>query len=59
MNKIKQIREGLSLTQEELASRARVNRCYISELENGRRNPTLKTLKKLAKALNCNVGDLV
>ncbi|HHW89647.1 MAG TPA: helix-turn-helix transcriptional regulator [Clostridiales bacterium] len=59
MYKIKQMREELGLTQEDLANRARVNRCYISELENGRRNPTLKTLKKLAKALNCKVGDLV
>jgi transcriptional regulator with XRE-family HTH domain len=33
-----------------------VNRSYLSHLENGRRNPTLATLERLAKILNVAPG---
>lgn len=59
MYKIKQMREKQGLTQKDLANRSKVNRCYLSELENGHRNPTLKILQKLANALGCEVKDLL
>ncbi|MBI2260706.1 MAG: helix-turn-helix transcriptional regulator [Caulobacterales bacterium] len=42
-------REGLS--QEELAFRAGMKRSYLSDLERGTRNPTVRALGRLAEAL--------
>lgn len=42
-------REGLS--QEELAFRASMKRSYLSDLERGTRNPSVRALGRLADAL--------
>lgn len=39
-------------TQEQLAFEAGVKRAYLSEIEGGKRNPTLDVVEKLAKALS-------
>ena len=41
-----------NLTQKELAARTGIDQADISKLENGRANPSIKTLQRLAKALN-------
>lgn len=50
------LRTGLSQT--ELAERAGVKQTYIYELEYGTTNLTIKTLDKMAKALNVDIRDL-
>jgi transcriptional regulator with XRE-family HTH domain len=47
------------MTQAELAKRARLSPGYIARLETGRSDPTLTTLKALAKALRVSVGSLL
>ncbi len=42
-------REGLS--QEELAFRAGMKRSYLSDLERGTRNPSVRALGRIAEAL--------
>ena len=49
-------RIAAGLTQTAVAKRSGVNRSYLSHLENGRRNPTLATLERLAKILNVAPG---
>ena len=44
-------REGLGLSQEDLADRAGIHRTYVSQLERGLKSPTLNILMKIAKAL--------
>lgn len=44
------LRSKAGWTQEELADECGLHATEISHLESGRRNPTLKTTKKLAKA---------
>ncbi len=44
-------RHVLGLSQEELASRAGLNRTYVTDVERGSRNLSLSTLEKLATAL--------
>ena len=57
--RIRELREAMKMTQEELADKSGVSRGTISALENGSmRNTTSKTLLKLAQALNTSV-DLI
>ena len=52
-------REHRNLTQAELARRSKVNRVQIIDIEAGRKTGSVKTLRKLAHALNINIDDLV
>ena len=45
-------RTELGLSQEELGYRAKVHRTYVSDIERGARNPTVKVIWKLALALD-------
>lgn len=56
---IKEIRKSKGLTQEELSKKSGVKREYISQIENNRNSPNLRTLQKLAKALGVKVSDLL
>lgn len=57
--KIKELREAMKMTQEELAKKSGVSRGTISALENGiDRTTTSKTLVKLAKALDTTVDRI-
>jgi transcriptional regulator with XRE-family HTH domain len=49
----------LGISQEELAERTDLHRTYIADLERGARNPTLLTIKKLAKGLGVSTADLL
>ncbi|MGV9009958.1 helix-turn-helix domain-containing protein [Brevundimonas sp.] len=48
---VRALRKGASLSQEELAFRAGLKRTYLSDLERGTRNPSVKCLGRLAEAL--------
>ena len=57
--KIKERREFLKMSQEELAERSEVSRATISSLENNsERNTSTKILKRIASALETTVGEL-
>lgn len=45
-------RKALGLSQEQLALDAGMKRSYVSELERGLRNPTVRALGRLAEALD-------
>lgn len=52
-------REEINMTQPELAKMANLSQGYVSELENGKYNPTAPTLLRLAKALRMSVSELI
>ena len=57
--KIKELREAMKMTHEELAEKSGVSRGTISALENGiDRTTTSKTLVKLAQALDTTVDRI-
>lgn len=57
--KIKEVRESLGMTQEELAEKSGVSRGTISALENNSQKTTsTKTLLKLARALGKSIDDI-
>jgi len=57
--RIKQIRREKKLTQEELATRADVNRSYLSVIENSHSSPTVDVLERLAQALEVSLWTLL
>ena len=59
-NNIKKLREAKGLSQEKLARLADVANNTLIKMESGEnQNPTLVTLKKVAKALVVSVDDLI
>jgi len=57
--RLKNLREARGLSQQELSRLSGVAYGYISDLENNKCNPSLRTLEKLAMALDVNVTDLI
>jgi len=57
---IRELRAAKGMTQVQLAKRAKVTRGYLAQLEAGHKtNPSLPTLRKLAKALDVPVTELL
>jgi transcriptional regulator with XRE-family HTH domain len=52
-------REVLGISQEEVASRAGLHRTYISDVERGARNLSVKSLSKISYALNLSSSSVV
>ena len=56
-NKVRKERAKLGLSQEGLAYKAEVDRTYVTDVENGRRNVSLEILERLIKALNVSFTE--
>ena len=57
--KIKAIRERKGLSVRALAAKAKMSFTYLSNVENGKADPSLSTLKRIAKTLKVKVADLL
>ena len=55
--KIKQMRNQLGLTQEDLADRCELTKGYISQLENNLNSPSIATLTDILVALGSNLSE--
>ena len=55
---VRKARETKQLTQEKLAEFASLDPTYISGIERGLRNPGIKNVAKIAKALGITTSDL-
>ncbi|MGN1298138.1 MAG: helix-turn-helix transcriptional regulator [Clostridia bacterium] len=55
---LKELREKNNMTQKDVAEELKVNKNYISMLENGTRNPSDKMKNHLAKLYKCSVVDI-
>lgn len=56
---LKKLRIKKDISQIELARILGVDRSFVSNIENGKTNPTLATIAKLAKAVGASVNDLL
>lgn len=56
---VRNLRFRLGISQEELANRANLHRTYIAGVEGGTRNVTLKSVEKLARALEVSIPALL
>ncbi|MBK5914698.1 helix-turn-helix domain-containing protein [Rhodocyclus purpureus] len=55
---LKAWREHRGLTQEALAAQAGISKAYLCQIETGKREGSVKTLRALAKALSVALDDL-
>ena len=55
---VRYMRTQRGSTQEEVAHRAGVHVTYLSGIERGLRNPSLKNIRAIAKALDSSTADL-
>lgn len=57
--KVKKFRKENDLTQEDLAVKIGVSPAYVGFIEQGKRNPSMKTADKIARALKVSLKDLL
>ena len=58
-NNVKKIRKLKKLTLKETAKKTGVSHQMISQIETGKKHPSLETLIKIADAFDCSLDDLV
>jgi transcriptional regulator with XRE-family HTH domain len=56
---VKSLRTEQGMTQEDLAFRTGLHRTYISDIERGSRNISLKSISVIAKALGVSLPNLM
>jgi transcriptional regulator with XRE-family HTH domain len=56
---LKKLRIKKDISQIELARILGVDRSFVSNVENGKNNPTLSTLRKIASALGVSTSELL
>lgn len=55
--RVKDLRNKIGISQEELAEIAGLDRTYITSVECGKRNISIVNIEKLAKALNVSLAE--
>jgi len=55
--RIRELRNELGISQEALANKAEIDRTYVTDVENGRRNISIENLYKLVNALEIEFKD--
>ena len=55
---LKQIRTAKGISQGEISRNLVVDKSFVSNIENGKTNPTLSTIAKIAKAIGVSVSEL-
>lgn len=56
--RIQYLRSNRKMSQEDLALECEINKNYLSDLERGCRNPTVKVLAKIARGLGVSLSEL-
>jgi len=55
--RIRELRNEIGISQEALANKAEIDRTYVTDVENGRRNISIENLEKLVNALEIQFKD--
>lgn len=56
--KIRELRKKQEISQEKLAELVKIDYSYLNEIEAGKRNPSLKVVSKLSRALKVSLPEL-
>jgi len=57
--KLRKLRKSKGFTQVKLAEKAKIDFSYLNLIEGGKRNPTLKVIAKIARALGARLEELL
>jgi CheY-like chemotaxis protein/DNA-binding XRE family transcriptional regulator len=57
-SELRRRRKDLGLSQEEFGERANLHRTYVSDVEAGKRNPSLQSMQRLAVAVGASIGSV-
>lgn len=57
-NPVKVLRKYRGMTQTDLANKAGISRPYLTEIETGKKDGSIRAMRSLADALGVNVGML-
>lgn len=57
--RIKDLREARGWSQREFSQVIGMNKTYIGDIELGKRNPTLKSMERIAGGFGLRVGELL
>jgi transcriptional regulator with XRE-family HTH domain len=58
-NELRKAREAAELSQEELSFEAKLDRTYISQLENNKKSPTVDVLFRICDALGIAASEFI
>jgi transcriptional regulator with XRE-family HTH domain len=56
--RVRELRQKVGLSQEELGFKAKLHRTYIGSIERGEQNVSVDNIGRLAKALKVSLSDL-
>ena len=56
--RLRQLRDGIGISQENFAASISMDRTYYSSVENGKRNVSLENIKKIADGFNMSISEL-
>ena len=55
--RVKELRLQKGISQEKLANIAGLDRTYMTQVENGKRNLTIEKIRQICKGLNISLSD--
>lgn len=58
-DRVRELRQAMSLSQEDFAAKCGLDRTYISGIERGKRNVALRNIEAIAKALDVPLSTLM
>ncbi len=58
-DRLRELRTARGFTQEDLAAEAGFSRSYYTEIETGKRNPSILNIRKLAQCLKVSSSELL
>lgn len=56
--RIRELRNETGLSQEKFALKINMDRTYFASVENGKRNISIKNIKKIADGFNISISEL-
>ena len=56
--RLRELRKREGFSQEELSSKAGLDRTYVGKIERGEKSPSLETIERLANSLDLDMRDL-
>ena len=56
--RVRTLRNKRGLSQEEFAARCRLDRTYVSGIERGKRNPSIRNINRMADVLGVSLSQL-